>query len=353
MANVELYDDWLRVPLAGGHADFHFKWLRHQCDLDRHPATRERVVDSSEIPDDIRPRAARVADDALLVEWAQDGRTSRYALSFLEQHAYARNRDAAPPPGSDLERITLRRSGPIEDAVRAALERLDAFGAVVVRRDPSVTDAPEDETERVVDAFAAKGLRVIATHFGRIEDLRTDNTTNQNTDQLGYTDAAIELHTDQPFLDGPPRLQLLQSIRAAAQGGENYVVDARAAALYLRDVDRRSFEVLTTVPVHFHRKQKAFESLVVSPILKFSDDGRRFQVRSSYFTMAPFQRPFDEMAEWYRAYDRFSRMVRDPRHQYRFALAAGDFVLYDNHRMLHARTSFRGARWVRGIYFDR
>ena len=34
---------------------------------------------------------------------------------------------------------------------------------------------------------------MVETHFGRIEDLRTDNTTNQNTDQLGYTDAAINL----------------------------------------------------------------------------------------------------------------------------------------------------------------
>jgi gamma-butyrobetaine dioxygenase/trimethyllysine dioxygenase len=59
------------------------------------------------------------------------------------------------------------------------------------------------------------------------------------------------------------------------------------------------------------------------------------------------------MEAWYRAHDRFARLVRDVRNQYRFALAAGDFVLYDNYRMMHARTSFRGARWLRGVYFDR
>lgn len=45
---------------------------------------------------------------------------------------------------------------------------------------------------------------MVETHFGRIEDLRTDNTTNKNNDQLGYTDAAINLHTDQPFIADPP-----------------------------------------------------------------------------------------------------------------------------------------------------
>ena len=49
-----------------------------------------------------------------------------------------------------------------------------------------------------------KGASVITTHFGRIEDLRADNSTNTNNDQLGYTDAAVNLHTDQPFIQNPP-----------------------------------------------------------------------------------------------------------------------------------------------------
>lgn len=36
----------------------------------------------------------------------------------------------------------------------------------------------------------------------------------------------------------------------------------------------------------------------------------------------------------------------------RFLLRPGDFVLYDNHRMLHARTAFQGSRWLRGICFN-
>ena len=46
------------------------------------------------------------------------------------------------------------------------------------------------------------------------------------------------------------------------------------------------------------------------------------------------------------------RLVRDRRHHYRFQLAPGDALLYDNHRVLHGRTGFRGPRWVRGVYFD-
>lgn len=141
------------------------------------------------------------------------------------------------------------------------------------------------------------------------------------------------------------------------------------------------------MPVVFHRQQAAFSSKHVAPLLHFSEAGRQqqqqgekavqqaqltpelttpvlietgdaaalapfFQVRHSYFTFAPFNRPFSEMEAWYRAYGRFSRLIRDPRSQYRAALAPGDIILYDNWRMLHGRTGFQGSRWMRGIYFD-
>lgn len=350
---VELHDGWLRVCFGtgGGHADYHFRWLRHNCDVDRHPTTRERTVDSSDLPDRLHATRAAVEGGELRVEWAHDGRESRYSLDWLREHAYAEGRESPPAPISDVAAVTVDGPGlDVGARAAAALERLRAHGVAVVRRDPADSTPPEDETEPLIDAFAALGLRVIGTHFGRIEDLRTDNTTNQNTDQLGYTDAPVDLHTDQPFIDSPPRYQLLQCLRRADSGGENYLADAFAVARVLAAEDRRAHELLTTVKVRFHRKQRAFESVVLAPILGEGPGGPI--VRYSYFTMAPHRLPFSEMEEWYRAYDRYARLVRDRGHQVRFTLEPGDFLVYDNHRMLHARTSFRGARWLRGIYFD-
>ncbi|CAN5925155.1 hypothetical protein BH11MYX4_BH11MYX4_58270 [soil metagenome] len=351
--NPELHDRWLRLRFEDrGHADFHYRWLRHNCDQDLHPTTRERMLCSSELPDDLRATAASVSDGTLLVTWSHGDRTSRYPLRWLEENAYARGRAEQPVP-SDVAALTVDGHGATL-ALRAtrALAKLAAHGAAVVRRDPAITSPAEDETEGLIEAFSTAGLRVIGTHFGRIEDLRTDNSTNANTDQLGYTDAPIELHTDQPFLETPPRMQLLQCIRPADTGGDSYLVDGLSAARHLRSLDAAAYELLTTTPVRFHRKQKGFEKILDAPLLS-GDDEASFQVRWSYFTLAPYRLPFERMEAWYRAHDLFARLVRDPRNQYRFALAAGDFVLYDNFRMMHARTAFRGARWLRGIYFDR
>lgn len=349
---LETHADWLRVPLGTGeHADFHHRWLRHNCDRERHPQTGERTLCSSELPDDVRPRDVRLVDDALEIVWAPDGHASRYALGWLRAHAYAPGRVAREPPSGDLERILVHAGDRgLAEVVGEALARVRTHGAAVVRGGAGA-GAPEDATEAIVAAFEAAGLRVIGTHFGRIEDLRTDNTTNTNTDQLGYTDAPIQLHTDQPFLERPPRYQLLQGVRVADIGGDSLLADARAAFRWLEADDAHAADLLASVPVRFHRKQRSFERVVVAPLVARRGDDD-FLVRSSYFTLAPHDLPFARMLDFYRAHDGFIRLLRDPRHHRRVRLGPGDWLLYDNHRTLHGRTGFTGARWVRGIYFD-
>lgn len=357
-ARIESFDRWLRVHFDNAHhADFHYVWLRHNCDHDRHPQTGERTLDPSDIDPDIAPASVRIDAGTASIEIAWKGAASappsRYSLAWLSTHAYASRRREVSPPPSNVDRVTIdgRLFSDPTTLARVVVESARAHGVAIVRGFLPNGAADPADTETLVTAFAANRLAVIGTHFGRIEDLRTDNTTNANTDQLGYTDAAIQLHTDQPFLAEPPQFQLLHAMRAATHGGDNAIVDAAAAARYLESLDTEAFDLLRTEPVHFHRKQKAFERLEIAPILAYSADGA-FRVRYSYFTMAPFSRPFASMESWYRAYRRFAAIVRAPEHQYRFRLEAGDFVLYDNHRMLHARTGFSGPRWVRGVYFD-
>lgn len=353
---IELHDSWLRVRLADGAADFHYRWLRHNSDNDRHPKTGERTLCSSELPDDLRATAASIAGDALSVTFS-DGSTSSYPLAWLAEEAYARGQAPIARPPSNAADYTIDPPATLAGVVSACIQRVQRDGFIVVRGGKGpLAGSPEAVTEPLIAEFEKAGLPIVETHFGRIEDLRPDNTTNKNTDQLGYTNSAVNLHTDQPFIDKPPRYQLLQSIIPAADGGgENFVVDALAAARYLAATDAHDYELLTTVPVRFHRKQKAFNSLVIAPILQVEGplaNPTKFQVRYSYFTMAPHQVPFAKMTDWYRAYDRFARLCRDERNQLRVGLAAGDFLLYDNHRFMHARTGFAGSRWVRGIYFD-
>jgi gamma-butyrobetaine dioxygenase len=347
MTRVEVHDDFVRVIGRDHHEDFHLRWLRQFSDLDRHPTTGERLLDSSELPDELAITDAALDDGVLRLTWAHDHRVSRYPLAWLGEHAYAVDRVAIARPPSTTALLEIDGARGPTALAATALERLATHGAALIRREHA---SPEAETAAWISAFEAHGLRVIATHFGRIEDLRTDNTTNANIDQLGYTDAAIGLHTDQPFLDVPPRFQLLHGIRAADRGGESLLADGEAAFRYLASIDADAAELLLRTPVRFHRKQRAFEREVIAPIVTIRDG--HVQIRSSYFTVAPYRLPFERVNAWYRAHDHFVRIARDPRHHFRFAIRAGDVLIYDNRRMLHGRTAFAGPRWVRGVYFE-
>jgi gamma-butyrobetaine dioxygenase len=292
---VALFDTWLRLRVSSSRAfDFHYRWLRHNCDKERHPLTQERTLCSSELPDTITPLSASIEGDRLKVRWDTHN-DSYYALTWLEKHAYAVNQQGAIPPPSDPRLLEVIAANPASaQAVNEVLAKVFTQGAAVLRRPDHRVVHAEKETEDVINEIAKRGLRVIPTHFGRIEDLRVDNTTNANTDQLGYTQAAVELHTDQPFIPHPPTFQLLQCIRTADKGGENSLCDARAAALYLRDVDRTSYDLILNTPVTFNREQKNFQSKFVAPL--FTDPNEdNFTVRYSYFTFAPYAVPFDRM----------------------------------------------------------
>ncbi len=346
---VTLFDSWLRVTFSqepGDHADYHYVWLRHNCDHDRHPATGERIRCSSALPHRPRPLSASIQGDTLHIAWDEPGRPgpSVYSLSWLREHAYAHRRVAVAPPSGDVTSVSLTASGQPEEDVSRALALVNQHGIAVVRNFGQ-------DTELLVNAFAATGLQVRPSHFGYIEDLRTDNTTNQNTDQLGYTDYPVDLHTDLPFLEQPPQFQLLQCMQPASVGGENYFVDGLQALAYLRSIDEHAHALLSQTPIRFHRKQRVFERLQISPLLS-NDPVLGPVLRYSYFTMAPHRTAFDEMEAWYRAYNLFAEVVNTPAHQYHASLAAGDFVLYNNYRMLHARRGFTGNRWMRGIYFN-
>ena len=71
------------------------------------------------------------------------------------------------------------------------------------------------------------------TNYGRHFEVRTEvNPTN-----LAYTGLGLQAHTDNPYRDPVPTLQVLSCLENSAKGGENMVVDGFAAALRLRDED--------------------------------------------------------------------------------------------------------------------
>ncbi|KAJ2063586.1 hypothetical protein GGI17_001661 [Coemansia sp. S146] len=394
-ALLDLKPDWARVTFVDDQttADFHYFWLRHNCPClsgCRHSSTKERLIDAATIPLEIRPlRAVLTTDDssapAVAFFWApiatkddsgglvvQDEKehVSLFPVQWLRDNAYGVNRDHVHElPPHDAALVTIDYTAYVAEYAdvndnsrlsvsgtvlyRAALyDRLSKFGVAVIRN-------RGHDTEDIILDFIDSKADVIPTHFGRIEHLRTDNTENANNDQLGYTNSAVRLHTDQCYAETVPGFQFLHCIRPADVGGENYFVHAESAANYLKtEVNRRAYELLTTVPVRFDRRQAKFQALYVSPILRLSDEidpatneRKLAQVRYSYFTQgAQINVPFSELREWYEAQQVWDKLLYRDDFQLKAGLQAGDVVIYDNLKVLHARNGFTGPRHMAGVY---
>eukprot|EP01125_Pyxidicula_operculata_P004036 TRINITY_DN1571_c0_g1_i1.p1 TRINITY_DN1571_c0_g1~~TRINITY_DN1571_c0_g1_i1.p1 ORF type:complete len:371 (+),score=-1.62 TRINITY_DN1571_c0_g1_i1:53-1165(+) len=354
---VTLFTTHLRLIYQSNHYDFHYIWLNHNCRCQNciHPFTRERVRDACEIPEDITVDDYRLDGESLTIKWKNDNveaHETHFSAEWLIQNAYAVNSILLDALNTDVSTIEIdfktvdqHNTQSFSEYRKSCYEHLIKYGVVLVRNRGL-------DTESIIKDFIPPGADVIHTHFGRFEDLKVNNTTNKHTDQLGYTNAPVLPHTDLPFVNNPPGLQMLHCIQPASKGGENYIINAQQAVDYLRKTDSEAYRLLTTIKVKFHRKQKEYESIYECPLISVDEQGKLTQVRYSYFTYAPFNIPFELMESWYRAYNKFARIVRDRKNQLYFRLNAEDFVIYDNYAVLHAREGFSGDRHLRGVYLD-
>jgi gamma-butyrobetaine dioxygenase len=219
-----------------------------------------------------------------------------------------------------------------DDAVRISL--LDAvarYGAGLLRGVPAA--------EGMVTAVAETFGYVRETNYGRIFDVRVV----ADPANLAFTSRAIAPHTDNPYRDPVPTLQLLHCLRDAAAGGETIVVDGFAAAAALRDTDPVSFGVLTSTPIPFAYVDKETSLTACQPLIALNPRGRISCVRLNNRSMQPVRLPYLKAEAFYAAYRAWAAIVARPEFALRLRLAPGDCLVFDNTRILHARTAFAPA----------
>jgi gamma-butyrobetaine dioxygenase len=88
-------------------------------------------------------------------------------------------------------------------------------------------------------------------------------------------------HTDNPYRDPVPTLQLLHCLRVADEGGDTGLVDGLAAAVALRAQDAGAYDVLTGTTVRFEYKDQGAELRTSQPLIQLGPDGTVRGVRFS------------------------------------------------------------------------
>ncbi|HEX5189294.1 MAG TPA: TauD/TfdA family dioxygenase [Streptosporangiaceae bacterium] len=336
-------------------------WLRASCPcracLD--PGSGQRLVNITDQPADVSFRSVTEGAGSYHVTFGPDGHRAEIGKSWLAAalapERAGRTEDAKRlwvaadfPDGPARMSWTRCRAGGEDRA--SCLESLLTDGFVLLTGVPATPGM-------VLDVAASMGF-VRETNYGRLFDVRaTVDPAN-----LAFTPLAIAPHTDNPYRDPVPTVQLLHCLASAAEGGDSGLVDGFAAASLLRAEEPAAFATLTGTPVTFRYADKTADLQATMPMIGLDPRGRirevRFNNRSLQPLRAPGGPPEPAAADaFYRAYRAFAGLLARPELMLTFRLEPGDCVVFDNTRVLHARTAFTarqgpGHRHLQGCYAD-
>lgn len=329
-------------------------WLRDNCPCAgcRDPRNGQKLFGVNDLPPAVSVLDVVESAGTVAVTFGPDGHRGEFSRSWLDAQHVPDAGDHRSEQGKRLWAPVDLEGGP-PNADWAAYLADDAERARVLRAVRDVGFALVSGTpiaENTVLDIAATFGHVRETNYGRLFDVRVE----ANPNNLAFTGMAIAPHTDNPYRDPVPTLQLLHCLDNAVDGGESGLLDGFHAAALLRSEDPDSFRVLTGTLVPFAWSDATASLRADRPLIEVDVNGRIREVRFNNRSMQALRLPAAEIDAFYRAYRSFAEIIARPELLFTFRLDAGDCVVFDNTRLLHARTAFAesGSRHLQGCYAD-
>lgn len=213
-AKVDILDGGAAVALVaadGSICRFHAIWLRDNAwdDKTRSPGNGQRLITLGDIPKDTRVSAAVLKAGQLHVTFLPEDRTIAFDTGWLADHAYDRTAPQVrgwTSPEIETWDARLNDRVPVGDftalgsnraALRAWLSGVRRYGFGKVTGGPVENGA----LFKVADLFGY----VRETNYGRHFEVRTE----VNPSNLAYTGLGLQAHTDNPYRDPVPTVQIL------------------------------------------------------------------------------------------------------------------------------------------------
>ena len=189
------------------------------------------------------------------------------------------------------------------------------------------------------------------TNFGEFFDVKS----KPNPNDLAYTSLPLAPHTDNPYRNPVPCIQMLHCIENEVSGGFSTLVDGYTVTQKLKKDFPDYFKILTEVKVRF---QFIDQSVVLedwAEMIQLDGDGNFKQVRfSPRLDFVPLMDK-EKLELYYSARKKISELYNSDNYRIEFKLQPGDLLMMDNFRLLHGRTSYdasEGNRFLQGCYID-
>ncbi|MEV4560140.1 TauD/TfdA family dioxygenase [Kitasatospora sp. NPDC049285] len=326
-------------------------WLRDNCPCTdcRDPRSGQKRFQIGDLPDGLQATEAVQEEQGLRVVWS-DGHRSFYPTGWAEADPDGDGRTEHAKrlwQAADFSRGLPEADWPV---YLAEPEEKIAVLAAVRRSGFAVLRGVPVEEGQVLAVARTFGF-VRETNYGELFDVRVE----PDPANLAFTSVAIAPHTDNPYRDPVPTLQLLHCLDNDAVGGDSGLVDGFRAAALLRAEDPAAFALLARTPVPFRYRDRDADLSAEMPMIGLDPRGAIREVRFNNRSIDTLRGlSGEELDAFYAAYRGFAAITLRPELQLEFRLGPGDCLIFDNTRLLHARTAFEqeGRRHLQGCYAD-
>ena len=340
---------------------YHSTWLRDNAldEKTRDVNSGQRLITVSDIPTNISIKSAKLDKEGknIFLTFLPENKNVSFSTNWLESYAYDKKQKKEKGwIRSDLKvwNKDMLKHIPIINYKTAELDKtqfLQWLKSLYCYGFAKMTGGKIESGSliQIADLFGY----VRETNYGKWFEVQSE----VNAINLAYTNLGLQAHTDNPYRDPVPTIQILYCLENSVSGGDSTVVDGFNVALRLKNENPDYFNLLSKYCARFEFNGKSGVHLQSRrPIIELTPDGELITIRFNNRSAAPFTDvPYEDMDNYYKAYRAFSNIINDPSLAVNFKLNPGECFIIDNTRVLHARTAYsgEGKRWIQGCYVDK
>ena len=347
---IELNNNKVYLDNDGEKKEIHPFWLRERVNGDRFVdiKTKQRLFDPTQIQENIKINDINLSKDFLEVTFNDGASTKLSIQELIEEFS---NNDFIKlikkvewdSSLDDLNIFKFKENFFEKEEMYNALVSFYKYGFVIFK------DVPTKDNFLINFANSIGSVR--RTNFGEFFNVRS----KPNPNDLAYTSLPLAPHTDNPYRNPVPCIQILHCIENNVQGGLSTLVDGFTVTEKLKKDFPKYYKILSEVKVRF---QFVDQSVVLedwAEMIRVDENGEFKQVRfSPRLDFVPLL-DLDKLELYYNARKKISELYNSDKYRIQFKLSPGDLLMMDNYRLLHGRTAYdsnEGDRFLQGCYID-
>ena len=345
---IELNNNKVYLDNHGVKKEIHPFWLRERVNGDKFVDIRTKLFDPTQIQENIKINDINLSNNFLEVTFNDGASTKLSIQELIEEFS---NNDFIKlikkiEWDSTLDNLNIfefKENLFEKEEMYNALVNFYKYGFVIFKNVPT--------KDNFLINFANSIGSVRRTNFGEFFNVKS----KPNPNDLAYTSLPLAPHTDNPYRNPVPCIQMLHCIKNEVKGGFSTLVDGLTVTERLKKDYPNYYKILTETKVRFQFIDKDVVLEDWAEMIKLDEQGKLKQVRfSPRLDFVPLMDK-EKLELYYSARKKISEFYNSDEYRIEFKLTSGDLLMMDNYRLLHGRTSYdanEGMRFLQGCYID-